>query len=267
MRYLKLDGPYEHYGRPSMWDSNSEIKCVVDANMFSSLNYNPEKQVLLLIEPRSIQPNVYNELEQRKLWKKYKYVFTHDSKLLSTLPNAKPIIWGGVWCRCENPNKTKLISMVSSNKEMCELHKQRKKVARKYKNKIDVFGTIDGGEFTDPIDTLQNYKYSVVIENYIDNLWFTEKILNCFATKTIPIYYGARKIDEYFDKGGIIICNNISDLETHIDYILEHEDRAEQLYNEAKECLDTNYELSKKYNNFEEWFYRTYENEIEGMFE
>lgn len=265
MKYLKLVGPYESYGRPEMWDKDSNIQCVVDSYILGNKETNPNKQVMLLIEPRSIQPNVYEQVPD--LANRYKYVFTHDSKLLSTLPNAKPIIWGTTWCRCEKPNKTKLMSMVSSNKEMCELHIERKVIARKYKNKIDVFGTIDGGQFTDPIDVVKDYKYSVIIENYIDELWFTEKVLNCFATKTIPIYYGATKINEYFDEDGMIICHSVGEVEMYIDYILSHQDIAEKMYKDKQKSIDINYELSKQYVNFEEWFYKTYKDEIEGMFE
>ena len=261
MNKMRLISQYEDYGNKDLWDANSLVKCVCDEQIFG--NKREGKQVMLLIEPRSIQPNVYEYVLQ--VADQYEYVFTHDSQLLFTLPNAKPILWGGVWCRCENPKKTKLISMTSSNKAMCDLHKERMRIARKYKDKIDVFGTIDGGEWCDPIDTLEPYMYSVVIENHIDNIWFTEKICNCFATKTIPIYYGARDISEYFNKNGMIICNSIEEVEEHIDDILSHKEEYTAMYGTPE--LEENYELSKQYEKFDEWLYRTYEKEIEELFE
>lgn len=262
---MRLVSAYTDYGNPDMWDENSSVKCVCDEQIYA--NKREGKQVMLLIEPRSIQPNVYDYALQ--VANQYEYVFTHDSELLAVLPNAKPILWGNVWCRCENPKKTKLISMTSSDKEMCDLHKERKRIARKYKDKIDVYGTIDGGNYCNPIDTLEPYMYSVVIENYIDDLWFTEKICNCFATKTIPIYYGARDIGEYFNESGIIVCENLREIEYWIDRITKHPNPSKvryDLYN-ASGILDTNYELSKQYDNFDEWFYNRYEKEIEGLFE
>lgn len=263
MNRMRLISQYTQYGNIEMWDSASPVKCVCDEQIFS--NVREGKQVMLLIEPRPIQPNVYEYA--LKVAGEYEYVFTHDSQLLAVLPNAKPIIWGGVWCRCENPEKTKLISMTSSDKELCELHKERKRIARKYKDKIDVYGTIDGGEFIDPIDTLEPYMYSVVIENHIDDIWFTEKLLNCFATKTIPIYYGARDIDKYFDGRGILHCANIDDAEWWIETILENPEKAEKSYQKKLVYIDKNYELSKQYEKFDEWLYRTYGKEIEGLFE
>ena len=265
MNRMKLVSAYEQYGNKDMWDANINVKCVCDEQIYA--NKRTGKQVMLLIEPKSIQPNVYEYALQ--VANQYEYVFTHDSQLLAVLPNAKPILCGGVWCRCENPKKTKLISITSSDKEMCELHKERKRIARKYKDRIDVYGTIDGGEFADPIDTLEPYMYSVVIENYIDDLWFTEKLLNCFATKTIPIYYGARNIKQYFNCNGMIICENLKVLEDNIDWLLENENQANELYNQdiTQQALEENYELSKQYEKFDEWLYRTYKKEIGGLFE
>lgn len=261
MNKMKLVSAYTDYGNPDMWDANSPVKCVCDEQIYA--NKREGKQVMLLIEPKSIQPNVYDYALQ--VANQYEYVFTHDSQLLAVLPNAKPILWGGVWCRCENPKKTKLISMTSSDKELCELHRERKRIARKYKDKIDVYGTIDGGNYCDAIDTLEPYMYSVVIENYIDDIWFTEKICNCFATKTIPIYYGARDIGNYFNTKGIIICNSVEEVEEHIDDILSHKEEYTAMYGIPE--LEENYELSKQYEKFDEWLYRNYEKEIGELFE
>ena len=262
---MRLVSAYKDYGNPDMWDANSNVKCVTDEQIYA--NKREGKQVMLLIEPRSIQPNVYDYVLQ--VYDQYEYVFTHDSKLLNALPNTKPILCGGVWCRCEKPNKTKLISMISSDKELCELHKERKRIARKYKDKIDVYGTIDGGEYVNAIDSLENYMYSVVIENYIDDLWFTEKICNCFATKTIPIYYGARDLFNYFEVDGIEWCYDLDELINALDYVIEHPEKAKEIYysDKVQKAINQNYELSKQYEKFDEWFYKTYEKEIGELFE
>ena len=261
---MNLISHYTDYGRKDFWDSESPVRCVCDDLITKTVRKG--KQVALLIEPRPIQPRVYEYILDH--YDEYEYVFTHDSYLLKNLPNAKPILWGNVWCRCANPKKTKLISMTSSDKEMCELHKERKRIARKYKDKIDVYGTIDGGNWCDPIDTLEPYMYSVVIENHIDDIWFTEKICNCFATKTIPIYYGARDIENHFYEDGIINCKSIQEIEDRIDDILKNSSVYELRYNltNVSGILRKNFELSKQYENFDEWFYKTYEKEIGGLF-
>lgn len=46
--------------------------------------------------------------------------------------------------------------------------------------------------------------YHIAIENNNDDRYFTEKIVDCSRTFTVPIYWGTDKIDEFFDMRGII---------------------------------------------------------------
>lgn len=266
MNKMRLVSHYDCYGRKDYWDANSDVYAITDDFVMKSeyKSISKDKKVALLIEPRAIVPEAYEYIS--KHYDEFKYVFTGDDELLK-LPNAKLIIWGGVWYREENPKKTKLISMICSDKEMCGLHKERKKIARKYKDKIDVSGTIDGGEYIDD-NIHKDYMYEVVIENDIQDIWFTEKICNCFANKTIPIYYGARNIDKYFNAKGIIKCGDLNELEHEIDMLLLNSDGYIELYKskEVQKAIEENYELSKQYENFDERFYKTYEKEIEEMF-
>ena len=56
------------------------------------------------------------------------------------------------------------------------------------------------------------YHYSVVIENVQEADYFTEKLLDCVLCGTIPIYWGAPNIGEYFDTLGMYICQSYDDL-------------------------------------------------------
>ena len=69
---------------------------------------------------------------------------------------------------------------------------------------IDCMGNFNGGNKVDTKTIYAPYIFSVVVENYIDDYWFSEKICNCFANKCVPIYIGANKINELFDAHGII---------------------------------------------------------------
>jgi hypothetical protein len=51
--------------------------------------------------------------------------------------------------------------------------------------------------------------FSVVFENTICNKYYTEKITDCFATGTIPIYWGTKKVVEDFNQDGIIFFDDI----------------------------------------------------------
>ena len=37
---------------------------------------------------------------------------------------------------------------------------------------------------------LKDYMFTIVIENVVDDCWFTEKLMDSLLTGTIPIYWG-----------------------------------------------------------------------------
>lgn len=220
---------------------------------------------VLLIEPRSIIPTVYAYVQEN--WRKFKYVFTHDSQLLTHCGNAKLILWGMGNANYNSFNdipKTKDISMVSSDKELCDLHRIRKQLAFELKGHplVDTMGTFDGGAFVDTKTIYAPYRFSIAVENYIDDNWFTEKICNCFANKTIPLYIGSPKIYKYFNPDGILSFdpNGLIDwLEYQTPEILENK------YNRRLEAIEDNYKRVKQYENFETWFFNKYGELLDGL--
>jgi len=224
------------------------------------------KSIALMIEPRSIMPDGYTFLLNGG-WKRFKYIFTHDSELLK-LPNAKLILCGSVWSWSDVP-KTKFCSLVSSYKEVCDLHMARKQLAYFYENRgvVDVFGDYRGKDcvpWVDSSEYLRDYRYSIVIENYIDDFWFSEKICNCFANKVVPLYIGARKIDEYFNKWGIIRFRDIETIKACIG--LYSQDGGKYAYDNMKKAIDDNYERVKEFDRFENWFFRTYGGLLDDLY-
>lgn len=163
--------------------------------------------VAVLLEPRALVSDAYEYVESHP--DNFKYIFTHDSRILKN-DNARLLNWSNVWLTTDS-EKTKNISICSSWKDWCPLHKARLELAREFDypgSGVDCFGNFrepPGSEaWTDPRDYLEHYKFSIVIENDIDDYWITEKVLNCFATKTVPIYVGSPKISGMFNPLGII---------------------------------------------------------------
>jgi hypothetical protein len=56
--------------------------------------------------------------------------------------------------------------------------------------------------------------FSVVVENDFYDNYYTEKITDCFATGTIPVYLGSPNIGDVFDTNGIISMNAEFDINT-----------------------------------------------------
>ena len=254
---IKMHSVYNHLSNHYPKIGERYIDCYNDYNcIFDTVEPN---SIALLIEPRSIQPRVYNWMEQN--YRQFKYIFTHDSKLLNMCDNAKVIIWGGGLGgmeECPHVPKTKDVSFVSSEKTMCELHRARLDLARTLKGKphIDVMGTFDGGPRVSAQQIYQDYRFSIAFENYIDDYWITEKICNCFANKVVPIYVGSPQIGQFFNTDGILQTNDWRGI---IDWInVQTADSLIEKYEKCKDAIEDNYNRVQKFARFEDWFFKEY---------
>ena len=83
-------------------------------------------------------------------------------------------------------------------------------------------------------------------------------MIDCFASKTIPIYWGASNIGEYFNTDGMIIFNNIEELKDILDNL------DEKFYDDRVEIIEENYEKSKQYWDFHARVRKTIEGYIDN---
>ena len=175
-----------------------------------------------ICESRFIIPNVYSFLiyNYKILFDNfYTNIFTCDQSLLDLDHRFKYCPNGSnyPWIRKENwgiYEKTKICSMFASPKVFTEGHVYRHKVAKMAINKgFDVFGGAHGttriivdekNPWNTKLEGIGYYMFSIVVENGNYDSYYTEKILDCFATGTVPIYWGTKKLPDYFDKNGII---------------------------------------------------------------
>lgn len=135
----------------------------------------------------------------------YELLFTHDARIASLSPKFKMVLANAVpWVKNRGMyDKTKLVSMIASSKNFCQGHNFRQTILAKYKGKIDCFGS--GWNYIEKKEQgLNDYCFSIAMENdNYDNI-FTEKITDCFVTGTIPIFWGSPTIGNYFNIDGII---------------------------------------------------------------
>lgn len=256
---IKLHSQYHHFPNFETDQDDFDIELWNDGKIWEYIqNYpNVNHGSALLIEPRSLQAATYSLIESN--YEKFENVFTHDSQLLSLLPNAQLILYWNEYLLVDKSNKInkfKDISFICGKKKMCPLHIERMKLAQRLKYDIDVLGDWNGGSQVSIYDAYAPYKFAVVIENYMDDDWFTEKVLNAFASKTIPIYFGARNISEYFNPFGIIQVNNIWDIPETIERLKNI--GIDFSYKVRKAAIEDNYERVQQYQNFEDWFIQHY---------
>lgn len=109
------------------------------------------------------------------------------------------------------PSKTKLCSIIASNKNATYGHKLRHLIINYFGKKIDLYG--EGYKYIkNKEEGLNDYCFSFAIENCIAPGYTTEKILDCFLTGTVPIYYGNPSIGKTFDVRGIIFLDSTFDI-------------------------------------------------------
>ena len=236
----------EQYG-----SSKKPVEFYVDYDVFK-VPGSEQNAIALLVEPRAIMPGVYYWMEEN--YNKFRYVFTFDSVLLK-LENAKLLIYGQITAEYPNENKSKGISMVASDKDGCAGHRTRQWVATLLTDRIDTYGRFNGGPYCTDREYLAEYKFNVAMENYSDGHYFTEKICNCFASRTVPIYWGCPHIGEYFNMDGIVYCERPEDVLTAVDRI-----RKDPLYEYAKRCaaIEDNFRRVQKYRSYANLFLETY---------
>ena len=257
---IKMHAMYDHFPDHNPVEGEPYIECYSDT--FVNMCKGPGNNIALLLEPRSMIGPAYDWVEEHESY--FRYIFTHDSKLMR-LPQARILNWADVWLTMDSP-KTKGISLVTSPKDWCPLHHARLQLYHFFKDKnyVDCFyGDWNNPEIENikPQDYLEHYKFSIIIENDIDDFWYTEKILNCFSTKTIPIYVGARMINELFNPDGIIEVRDwhlIPDVIQWLDLDFE--------YHKRKEAIEDNFKLVEPYKTpWKERFFRGYGNLLEDM--
>ena len=150
------------------------------------------------------------------------------------------------------PQKTKLISLATSNKVNTQGHINRirfvEKLKAHYGDKLDVFGR-GIQPFGDKWDVLAPYKYHIAIENSSSDYYWTEKLADCYLAETFPIYYGCKNIEDYFPKEAYQAID-IADPEGAIRIIDQL--IAQDTYAKSKEVLShCKNEVLDKYNIFD----------------
>jgi hypothetical protein len=88
--------------------------------------------------------------------------------------------------------------------------------------------------------------FGIAIENFSHRGYFTEKILDCFLLKTIPIYWGCSNIGDFFNQEGIIEFGNPD------DFLYISNQLTEDYYNLRKDVIEENYQKALQYVDYEQ---------------
>lgn len=103
--------------------------------------------------------------------------------------------------------RTKLISVISSDKVFTSSHRRRLAFAEGLKehfgDRMDFFGR-GLAPMTDKLDALRGYRFHVALENTALDHYFTEKISDCLIAGCFPFYFGCPNLDTYLPERSFI---------------------------------------------------------------
>lgn len=238
----------EEFDTDKAFYTNRQVFKDIDNN---KINY------ALVIEPRCMISDVYDYIEAKP--DKFDFILTHDSELLQ-LSNSYWIPGNGTWYQGPLDKKIKNISMLCSNKCMTHSHKWRRSIGLLLEKAglIDLMGGIKG-KHIHLNNAFQQYRFNVAIENHWDKRYFTEKLLNCFASMTIPIYLGASRefLLTKFDINGIIFLE-----EANGDYVNFVKSIKPEIYEQKIGSIVSNYNIVQDYLSLDDYIYENYINRI-----
>jgi hypothetical protein len=236
-------------------ETDKECELYVDNDMNSGSN---SLKVFWQIEPNDVsglRDTIINNHSQ------YDLILCWDEEILKKCDNSKLYPFGTCWIRDYNfdlPKKFSVSSLIG-NKSLSENHNIRYQLINlpsEVKNiEFELYNSRNNSRNIPNLKTIEDTVYKdeifynqfhICIENFSYTNWFTEKIIDCFRTKTIPIYMGCPNIGDFFDINGIIVVNSYEEI------VEKCKNLDESTYESMKESIEKNYLLSEKYAFFRE---------------
>ena len=217
---------------------------------FDVLNFTPDAdvKVWIQIESPSVIDNTVGLINQKD---NFDLILTFSDDVLTNCKQAEKFIFGGCMLNLNtlSLDKKDEVSYIMSNKNFTTGHKFRHQIWEAHSNTKDVNGLttrfMKSGSFWLPNknELFENAKFHIAVENLITNSYITEKIVDCFLSKTIPIYWGCANIGEFFNIDGILQFNNLEELNIQLSRVNS------DLYEQLTDVIEENYQIAQKYKN------------------
>jgi hypothetical protein len=190
-------------------------------------------------------------------------ILTYDHIVLQICPNARKYLYGGCWIhppdrdRANPLEKTFQVSTLVGWKAIGtghilrqEIYKRQKEMQIPYTFFRSSHGTPIPEITINPIykhpskfELFRSFQFSLVIENSKQINYFTEKIIDCLITKTVPIYWGCPNIGDYFDVKGIIVLET----ETVEEFLQKVSELTPETYSHLLPVVEQNYKKALQY--------------------
>ena len=243
--YEKKPDNVRYVKNQTKWDG---ITIFTDKMLGAVEQVNSPVKVAWLIEPYDLIPYMYDQI--KTIEDKFDFVFTYDETLLKHNPDIykfHPCDCSGIEFHSHKLHeKTKLVSMIYSEKTWLFGHRLRHIIAKTLipqmgYDKIDFFGRATENPLELKSEGTNPYMFQIAIENAQRRFYFADKIYDCFVTGTVPIYWGAPNIGDFFDMRGILTFNHPNELKEILENL------SPEKYESMLDGVKENFERVKKY--------------------
>ena len=219
-----------HYGYPIDLDIECNKPVDVYIDQFTTEPVPQDTLRIIILQEPWREPLI--PLVQRNI-NCYTHLLTYQQDLLDSNPKARLFHFPNTWIKnYKVKQKTFSVSTVVGGKNFMSGHALRHEL---WENREQIripkrfylsgnaqhshsFVHFDGADYTDQLvlgaskDPLFDSMFHIAIENCSIENYFSEKIIDCFQTKTVPIYYGCTNIGDFFNAYGIFQVKNIDEI-------------------------------------------------------
>jgi hypothetical protein len=206
------------------------------------------------------EPNEYFGLHDYAIQNKdlFNVILTWSDKVLNNCENAIFLPFGSTWLKKEQHEKEYLKTFQVNHIRGNLLKTYGHTLRFEYHNRVNElkipntsWETLGRREDIEECasmkcDAFGKSQFGVCIENTSHRGYFTEKIIEMFLLKTIPVYWGCSNIGDFFNEEGIIIFNNIDDAMHKINNLDEN------YYASKKDIIEENYIKALQYIDYEQ---------------
>lgn len=235
---------------------NANITVFIDhpPKTYDQLKENPTN-IFITLEPNQLFGIHDWVLQNHNL---FNGILTWNENILNTCDNAYFFAFGVSWLDKEyvkNADKIEKlfdVSFLCGAKKMIEGHFLRHRlfdrgneisIPKKWFYTLDDYKLVDGHHSISHSGICQgeekkklwNSMFSICIENSSNFGYQTEKIIDAFLTKTIPIYWGCTNIGDYYNIDGIIHCKDENEIINKVNQLTP------EYYYSRKGIIEENY--------------------------
>lgn len=237
------------------WDASGAARPVMvftDLDLGRAVEYPDAVKIAWMIESPQVTRRQYRWLAANAGL--FDAVFTFSGKLLAAISNGLFCPLGSSWIEPQHWGvgaKDAGVSLIASEKRSLAGQRLRHRIVRSLGHRIDSIVGRGYRPVESKIEALGRFRYSIVVENCREDWYFSEKLIDCFACGTVPIYWGCPDIGRFFNPHGVIPFRNRWQLRSILKNIGEDD------YQRRLGAVRDNLERARPYSTIEACFART----------